>query len=117
MSIIAFRSATALAALIKQKRIGSEELLDLYLARSRNSIRASTPSLRWTSPKPAEARQGGGLALARGEVWGPLHGVPVTIKDSFDLAGLPSTWGVPELRIEARWATRRRCNVISMPAQ
>ena len=37
-------------------------------------------------------------ALARGEVWGPLHGLPMTVKDSYDVAGLPTTWGVPELR-------------------
>lgn len=30
-------------------------------------------------------------ALARGESWGPLHGVPMTIKDSFDTAGMIST--------------------------
>ena len=36
-------------------------------------------------------------ALARGEVWGPLHGVPVTIKDSFATAGLRTTSGFPPL--------------------
>jgi len=37
-------------------------------------------------------------ALATGEIWGPLHGVPMTIKDSFDVVGMPTTWGVPEYR-------------------
>ncbi|MDJ0756481.1 MAG: amidase [Ardenticatenaceae bacterium] len=32
-------------------------------------------------------------ALSRGESWGPLHGVPFTIKDSFDTEGIISTWG------------------------
>ena len=32
-------------------------------------------------------------ALARGELWGPLHGVPVTIKDCFDVAGVRTTAG------------------------
>jgi amidase len=35
-------------------------------------------------------------ALARGAVWGPLHGVPMTIKESFNVAGTPTTWGVPD---------------------
>ncbi len=34
-------------------------------------------------------------ALAKGEVWGPLHGVPMTVKESFKVAGLPTTWGNP----------------------
>ena len=37
-------------------------------------------------------------ALARGEEWGPLHGLPMTIKESFNLAGSPTTWGRPELK-------------------
>src|SRR5258708_34760504 len=36
--------------------------------------------------------------VARGEVWGPLHGVPMTVKESFNVAGLPSTWGNPPWR-------------------
>ncbi|HEX9157204.1 MAG TPA: amidase, partial [Syntrophales bacterium] len=37
-------------------------------------------------------------ALARGEIWGPLHGVPMTIKESFDVVGMPTTWGVPAFK-------------------
>jgi fatty acid amide hydrolase len=36
-------------------------------------------------------------ARRRGEPLGPLHGVPVTIKDQFDVAGLPTTFGVARL--------------------
>lgn len=97
MKNLAFRSATELSALIRQKKIGSEELLDLYLSRIEkhnprvNAVVAMDIGGARRRAKAADA------ALAKGEVWGPLHGLPVTIKDSFDLAGLPSTWGVPEL--------------------
>ena len=37
-------------------------------------------------------------AIARGEFWGSLHGVPITVKESFDIVGLPTTWGIPELK-------------------
>jgi hypothetical protein len=37
-------------------------------------------------------------ARARGESWGPLHGVPMTVKESYDVAGLPTTWGAPEFK-------------------
>ena len=37
-------------------------------------------------------------ALGGGELLGPLHGVPVTIKESFAYRGSPNTWGVPALK-------------------
>jgi amidase len=37
-------------------------------------------------------------ALARGDEVGPLHGVPMTIKDSFNVAGLHTTWGNPAFK-------------------
>ena len=36
-------------------------------------------------------------ALARGEPWGPLHGVPITVKDAYATAGLRATSGHPSL--------------------
>src|SRR5439155_21080992 len=36
-------------------------------------------------------------AFARGESWGPLHGVPMTLKDAHDVAGLRTTIGTAEL--------------------
>jgi amidase len=98
MTSLAFNSATELAAQIKARKIGSEELLDLYLARIEkynpkiNAIIAMDMAGARRRAKAADA------AIAKGEDWGPLHGLPITIKDSFDLAGLPATWGVPELK-------------------
>ena len=37
-------------------------------------------------------------AIARGDKVGPLHGVPMTVKEAFDVKGLPTTWGVSDLR-------------------
>ncbi|WP_239515886.1 amidase family protein, partial [Stenotrophomonas maltophilia] len=38
------------------------------------------------------------LALSRGEIWGPLHGLPITIKESHNIAGWPTTYGDPKLK-------------------
>ena len=98
MSSLAYRSATELAALIRRKQVGSQELLDLCLARiERLNPRLNAVISLDISSARKRAREAD-QALSRGEVWGPLHGVPMTIKDSFDVAGMPSTWGVPELK-------------------
>src|SRR5690606_1864866 len=93
-----FRSATALAAEIKRKAIGASELLDVLLKR----VEAHNPKLNaiiaTTLGQARERAKAAADALARGEDWGPLHGVPMTIKESFDAVGMPTTWGVPELK-------------------
>ena len=92
---IPFRSAKQLAALIRRKKIGCLELLDLYLQR----IERYNPTINAivfmdidAARKRAKAAD---KALAKDEVWGPLHGVPMTVKESYDLVGTPTTWGVP----------------------
>jgi amidase len=93
-----FRSATELSALIKNRKIGSEELLDLYLERIEKYNSRVNAVIAMDVPGARRRAKAADNALAKGEDWGPLHGLPITIKDSFDLAGLPATWGVPELR-------------------
>ena len=78
--------------------IGCQELLELYLAR----IQTHNPRINAivaTDLKAARKRaRAADAALAKGEVWGPLHGVPMTIKESFDVVGMPTTWGLSELK-------------------
>jgi Asp-tRNA(Asn)/Glu-tRNA(Gln) amidotransferase A subunit family amidase len=94
----------------RKKKIGCLELLDLYLSRVEAYNPSSTPSSRWTSRAP-QARQGGRRALVKaGKKLGPLHGVPMTIKESFDVAGMPTTWGDPAFkdnksRRRIRWSS------------
>jgi amidase len=98
MANVPFRSATELSSLIRSKKLGSEELLDMYLERiDKNNPRVNAVIAMDVAGARRRAKAADD-ALAKGEHWGPFHGLPVTIKDSFDLAGLPATWGVPELR-------------------
>ncbi|WP_439576525.1 amidase [Elioraea sp.] len=95
MNDIAFASATKLAAMIRQKKISSAELLELYLKR----VEAYNPALNAIVVQDVErARKDAALLdrrLARGDIAGPLHGVPMTVKESFNVQGLPTTWGDP----------------------
>ena len=92
---IPFRSAKQLAADIKKKKIGSLELLDLYLARVEKYDGALNAVVVRDFDRARTRARAADRALARRQVWGPLHGVPMTIKESYDVAGLPTTWGVP----------------------
>jgi amidase len=90
-------SAIQQAKAVASKTVSSLELIEAHLAR----IEAVNPALNAIVRVLAEeARAGAREAdrkLAAGEPLGPLHGVPVTVKENIDMAGLPTTWGVPAL--------------------
>jgi amidase len=90
---IAFASTADLAARLRRREIGALELLDHYLARierlNRNLNAVVTLDVGRARARAGEADR----ALARGESWGPLHGVPFTVKDSFETEGLRTTCG------------------------
>ena len=98
MGDTAFASAVELARQIKGKTIGCAELLAHYFERVDRfnpALNAIVVQIR----EPAMARaKAADQALARGEDWGPLHGVPMTVKESYDVAGTPTTWGLPDLK-------------------
>ncbi|OGL10235.1 MAG: amidase [Candidatus Rokubacteria bacterium RIFCSPLOWO2_02_FULL_72_37] len=93
-----FRSARQLARDIRRKKVGALELLELYLARvERHNPRLNAIVVTDLAGARKRARAAD-RALARGEVWGALHGVPMTIKESYDVVGMPTTWGLPQLK-------------------
>ncbi|MDP3823619.1 MAG: amidase [Burkholderiales bacterium] len=97
MTDLAFESASKLAAAIRGKRIGSRELLALYLQRVERFNPALNAIVTLDAERAFTRAEAADAALARGEPWGALHGVPITIKDSFETAGLRTTSGAPEL--------------------
>ncbi|MGE0153754.1 MAG: amidase [Reyranellaceae bacterium] len=84
-------SATALSRAIRGGRMSSVEATKAHLAR----IAARNPALRALVLVDEEVAlrraRAADRALARGQVWGPLHGVPMTIKEAFDVAGWKTT--------------------------
>ena len=78
-----------------QKKIGCLELLDLYLARVEKYDGALNAVVVRDFDRARTRARAADRALAKRQPWGPLHGVPMTIKESYDVAGLPTTWGVP----------------------
>jgi amidase len=88
-------SAIELAAAIRRREIASLELLDLYAARIEKYDKPLNSVVTLDLERArARARQADD-ALARGESWGPLHGLPITVKDSLETAGIRTTAGFP----------------------
>jgi len=88
-----FMSATKLAQLIRAKKVSAVEATQAAITR----IEHVNPKLNAVCmpcfERALEEAKAADAALARGEIKGALHGVPMTIKDSLDTAGVVSTGG------------------------
>lgn len=95
MEHLVFFSTTQLAAAIQTGHVSATEVLEAHLAQidkhnpTLNAIITMDTECAYERAREADA------ALARGEVWGPLHGVPFTLKDAHATAGMRTTTGFP----------------------
>src|SRR5215211_4026777 len=90
---VCWMSATALAARIRARQLSATEALDTYLQRI-EAVNASLTAVVSLSVDGARHQaEVADAALERGGVLGPLHGVPMTLKDGHDVAGLRTTLG------------------------
>lgn len=94
----AFRSASRLAADIRAGRIGCRQLLEHYVARIEDYNPVLNAVIAMDLERARRRADDADAALARGENWGPLHGIPMTVKDSYDVEGFATSWGAPEFR-------------------
>ena len=92
MRELAFASANRLAALIRQRQIGCLELLDYFIAR----IERLDGTLNAVVVRDFDRARSQARVLDNTVPTGQLHGVPVTIKEAIDVAGLPTSFGIPQ---------------------
>jgi amidase len=92
-----FRSATELIEALRQREISARELLDGVIARIESLDQRLNAVVVRDFERAREAAKAADLALGRGER-APLLGIPITIKESFNVAGLPTTWGIPRFK-------------------
>ncbi|MBV1934240.1 MAG: amidase [Parvibaculaceae bacterium] len=93
MSDYHLRSARDLLAGLQSGDISACDLLAHYKARVENLNPAINAIIATDFPAAEKRAAQADAALARGENWGPLHGLPMTIKDAIEVAGLPCTGG------------------------
>jgi amidase len=96
MTDIAFKPAVELVAALRNREIGSRELLEHYLDRVERYNPRLNAIVHLEADRARARADAADAALARGEVWGPLHGLPMTIKELFETEGFRWTAGDPQ---------------------
>src|SRR5256714_6891790 len=94
---IVFSSTTQLAAAIRTGHVSATEVLEAHLAQIDTHNAALNAIVTMDAERARERAREADEALARGQVWGPLHGVPFTLKDAHATAGMRTTTGFPPL--------------------
>jgi amidase len=107
MDDILYRSATDLARMLRRKEVFARELTEALLTR----IDAVNPALNaiveLRSDDAVRQAHAADDATARGEDLGPLHGIPMTIKDCFNVAGCTRPGAIPRSGTTCRTGTPR----------
>src|SRR5258707_2318922 len=97
MKDIVFSSTTQLAAAIRAGDVSATEVLEAHLAQ----IATHNPTLNAIVTMDAEQAhkraRAADEALARGELFAPVHGVHLTLQDAYATAGMRTTTGLPPL--------------------
>jgi amidase len=96
-AVPAYRTAGDLVKALADRQVSSRELVDASIAR----IEALDPKINAVVVRDFDraraAADAADAALARGERH-PLLGLPMTVKEQFNVAGLPTTWGHPKFK-------------------
>ena len=110
MADITFLSASELARKIRDRTLSSTEVVTAYL----NKIEKHNPTLNAICTLDSEGAlkkaKEADLASSQGENWGALHGIPITLKDMFETAGLKTTAGYTPLE---DYVPKRDATVVS----
>jgi amidase len=95
--VLSYGAAKELAESLAAKEFSALELTDHFIARIETLDKTINAVIVRDFDRAREAAKNADAAIARGDKR-PLLGIPITVKESFDVAGLPTTWGVPALK-------------------
>jgi amidase len=88
-----YASAAAMAAAIREKKISSHELVQACLEQIENVNPRLNAVVQVCAERALKEARDADQALGRGDVYGPLHGVPFTLKDAIETMGVICTGG------------------------
>jgi amidase len=90
---IVLKSAGELASAIRRKELSSKAIVEAHLEQIAKVNPKLNAVVQLTADAALKEADEADAALARGEIRGPLHGVPVTIKDTLETKGVICTGG------------------------
>jgi amidase len=93
MSEWASLSALTLARAIRDKTISASEVLEYFIERYERLNPEINAIVATNLDQARKAAADADEALARGKILGPLHGLPMTLKDNLPITGMPTTYG------------------------
>lgn len=98
MTSVVFKSALELGRMLRARKISSRELLAECLAQYAMHNGTINAVIFTDTARAQKAAAAADRRLKKGTAISPFDGVPMTIKESFDWVGTPSTWGDPALK-------------------
>jgi len=93
-----FATASQLARLIQSHSVSSVEVVEAYLAQIEKLNPALNAICTLNANRALRKARDADEALNKGDCWGPLHGVPITLKDMFETVDFKTTAGYPPLK-------------------
>ena len=93
MADLIYRTATDLAGVIRRREASSFEVVEAHLQRIESLNGDINAVVTLCAERALDRARKADTALSRGELWGPLHGVPITVKDMFSTEGIRTTIG------------------------
>ena len=98
MTALHHLSAQTLATRLRRREISASALLEHHLERIEAHDGQTNAVVVRDAARARSRALHADAALARGQCWGLLHGLPITVKEAFDVEGLPTTWGFERWR-------------------
>lgn len=95
---VALWPANRLARAVRDRDLGSVELLEVFLERIERFNPTVNAVVTLDVDRARSAARAAEEALVNGDPVGPLHGLPITVKDAIEVGGVRSTGGAVELR-------------------
>ena len=90
--------AHVLAKKIKDKEISSVELTETFIERIEKYDHKINSVVVKTFDEALEAAKQADKEISQNSIKGPLHGVPMTIKESYNIKGQSTNWGIPDFK-------------------